>query len=59
MSENLQTRFNEHMYNLYERVREECHYAPRYFHRMLTEHGGIETARRLLNQQAYSGKMQN
>lgn len=40
--------FHRAMMNLYERSKKEIHYNATYFLRMLDDHGGVETAHRLL-----------
>lgn len=44
----METRFHRAMVRIYEEAQKEG-YTPSYFLRMLSEHGGIETARRLIN----------
>lgn len=46
--------FDEAMMNIYRSAKEECSYNATYFRSMLLEHGGTETARRLL----YDEKLQ-
>jgi hypothetical protein len=44
----LEDSFHKAMVNLYWRAKEECGYTASYFSRMLTELGGIETAKTLV-----------
>ena len=44
----LEAEFNNAMMNLYRAPKEECDYNATYFLNMLFEHGGVETARRML-----------
>jgi hypothetical protein len=44
----LQRDFDEAMFQIYARARDECHYHATRFLQMLNEHRGVETARRLL-----------
>ena len=48
MGGDLETRFHHKMREIYDRAVKECNYRPSYFLQMVTEHGGFETARRLL-----------
>ena len=43
--------FDDEMMNLYRAAKEECGYSAMYFHEMLSEHGGIATAQKLLADQ--------
>lgn len=43
------------MVHLYERAKHDAGYNPTYFVRMLSEHGGVETARRLVARDTPSG----
>lgn len=45
----LERDFEKEMMNIYHRAKSEANYTPSEFHRMLSELGGIETARRLIN----------
>ena len=45
---NLEHEFDEAMLNVYRSAKEECNYNATYFLGMLYDHGGIETAHRLL-----------
>jgi hypothetical protein len=45
---NLEEEFHRAMLGVYERAKEACHYNAMYFLRMVTEHGGLRAARRLL-----------
>ena len=45
---NLEEKFHRAMLGVYERAKEACHYNATYFLRMVTEHGGLRAARRLL-----------
>ena len=45
---NLDHDFDEAMKDIYRSAKEECNYNATYFLRMLSKHGGIETAHRLL-----------
>ena len=45
---NLEEKFHRAMLGVYERAKEECRYNATYFLRMVTEHGGLRAARRLL-----------
>ena len=49
MAESLEKRFDEEMLNIYRRALHEANYNARIFLRMLEEHRGRETARRLIN----------
>ena len=49
MSENLETAFEQAMYDVYRKAKTECGYNATYFHQMLDKMGGVQTARRLLN----------
>ncbi len=49
MRSDLETRFHHKMRGLYDRSVKECNYRPTYFLQMVVEHGGFETARRLLH----------
>ena len=44
----IEAQFNRDMRMIYDRARTECHYNATRFLRMLSEHGGVETARRLI-----------
>jgi hypothetical protein len=44
----METKFHRAMVRIYEEARKEG-YTPSYFLKMLSEHGGVETARRLVN----------
>ena len=44
----VEERFHRAMINIYETAKEECDYNATYFIQMVAEHGGVETARRLL-----------
>ncbi|PRW65238.1 GmrSD restriction endonuclease domain-containing protein [Actinopolyspora mortivallis] len=46
--EPLVAEFEQRMRSLYERARKEAHYTATYFLSMLAEHGGLDTARKLL-----------
>jgi len=46
--ENLERVFHKAMINVYERAREECNYKASYFLQMVSEHGGLEAAKRLI-----------
>ena len=43
--------FDDAMMSLYRTAKEECGYNAMYFHEMLSEHGGVATARKLLADQ--------
>ena len=45
----LEKEFDKGMLNIYYRARDEAGYTPTIFFRMLHEHGGLNTARRLIN----------
>ncbi len=49
MGSDLETQFHQRMLEIYERAMKECSYRPTYFLRMVQDHGGFETARKLLN----------
>ena len=49
MSENLAREFEQAMRDIYRNALTECGYNARYFHQMLDIVGGVETAKRLLN----------
>ncbi len=49
MTESLEKRFDEEMRNIYWRALNEANHNAHIFKRMLGEHGGRETARRLIN----------
>ena len=44
----LEAEFNEAMMNVYRTAKEECRYNATHYLNMLFEHGGVETARKLL-----------
>ena len=44
----LETQFDRAMFGVYEGAKRECNYHATYFLQMLHEHGGLQTARRLL-----------
>ena len=44
----LETQFDRAMSGVYEGAKRECNYNATYFIQMLHEHGGLQTARRLL-----------
>jgi hypothetical protein len=48
----LRQRFNDAMYDLYARIVHETGYNPHIFHGMIEQHGGLETAHRLLRPEA-------
>ena len=48
----LEDEFDEAMMNVYRTAKEECDYIASYFRNMLHEHGGVETAHRLLEGRA-------
>jgi len=50
----LEDEFDRAMLRIYERARDECGYNGVYFLKMVREHGGLETARRLLRSQEVS-----
>jgi hypothetical protein len=54
MTEPLERRFDDAMYELYSRIVRECggRYHPAIFHDMLERYGGLETAHRLLRPDA-------
>jgi hypothetical protein len=45
----LEKDFDKEMMNLYHRIKSEANYNPTLFHNMLSQHGGIETACRLVH----------
>ena len=49
MSENLKWAFDEAMRDVYRNALTECNYNARYFHQMLSDRGGVGTAKRLLS----------
>lgn len=49
MSENLAMEFEQAMYGIYRNAKLECGYTATYFHQMLVNMGGVQTAKRLLN----------
>lgn len=49
MSENLAMEFEQAMYDIYRNALMECGYNATYFHQMLVDKGGVQTARQLLN----------
>ena len=49
MSENLKEAFEQAMYDIYTNALTECNYKASYFHQMLVNKGGVQTARQLLN----------
>jgi hypothetical protein len=50
----LEQRFDAAMMDIYRRAHDEANYNATRYHQMLTEHGGLETARILLNADAVS-----
>ena len=48
MASALETKFHAAMVDIYQRAKSECGYNATRFLQMLTEYGGVETARRLL-----------
>lgn len=46
---NLEKAFDAEMMGIYTRAKAEVNYNASIFHRMLTDHGGLETAKRLIN----------
>ena len=49
MSENLKWAFDEAMRDVYRNALTECNYNARYFHQMLVDRGGVQTAKQLIN----------
>jgi hypothetical protein len=49
MSDHIEKQFNRRMLGIYERAKAEADYNATYFLRMLSEEGGLETARRLVS----------
>ena len=49
MDKKLNTEFNQAMLGIYNKARSEANYTPSVFFRMISEHGGYETARRLIH----------
>ena len=45
----LEKDFDKAMMDIYHRAKSEAKYTPSLFHKMLSEHGGIETAQRLIH----------
>lgn len=54
MTLDLETRFHGRMLEIYRRAAAECDYHASYFLQMVQEHGGFETAQRLLYSQKIS-----
>lgn len=54
MTTTIERSFNEAMMNVYRRAKTEAGYTASIFHRMLMDHGGVETAHRLLAEQNVS-----
>ena len=50
----LESAFHKAMLDVYSAGQSECDYNANYFLRMLSEHGGLETARRLLRAPGFS-----
>ncbi len=44
----LEAEFHQVMANIYETAKRDCNYKPTYLLKMISEHGGLETAKRLL-----------
>jgi len=49
---NIEANFHNEMLNIYKKAKAECHYNATYFLRMVSEVGGLETAKRLLSTDA-------
>ena len=49
MTANLESAFEQAMYDIYTMAQRECDYTASYFHQMLEESGGVGAAKRLLN----------
>ena len=49
MDEKTNREFNQAMLDIYNKARSEANYTPSVFFRMISEHGGYETARRLIH----------
>lgn len=54
MANDLELQFNKRMRQIYDQANEECGYTATRFMPMVNEHGGLITAKRLLNMSAYS-----
>lgn len=50
----LEAQFDVAMMEIYRRAKTEANYVATIFHQMLSDHGGLETARRLINDDAVS-----
>ena len=48
MTISLENQFHQAMLNIHEQAKRECNHNATYFIRMVSEHGGLETAHRLL-----------
>lgn len=49
---NIEVRFHSAMLNIYEEAKSQCNYNATYFHRMVSEMGGLEAAKQLLSTDA-------
>jgi len=49
MTSDIVQEFNDDMIQIYHRAKKECHYNATYFLRMVSNHGGIDTAKILLS----------
>jgi len=54
MPDDLEIQFNEAMLNIYRRAKAEAKYNATLFLQMVTDHGGLEAARRLINSETVS-----
>jgi hypothetical protein len=54
MPDDLEIEFNEAMLNIYRRAKSEAKYNASVFLQMVTDHGGFEAARRLINSDTVS-----
>ena len=52
--DNLEIQFHQRMLQIYEQAKSECGYTARRFHTMVTNHGGLQAAKTLLNSATYS-----
>lgn len=50
----LELAFHQRMHQIYEQAKSECSYVATRFAQMTAEHGGLETAKRLLSSGGYS-----
>jgi len=55
MNTDLENQFHAGMLRIYERARDEAHYRPTYYLRMVRNRGGVEAAKRLIHKNPTQG----